>query len=95
MEEGEPYTTACKCIDAFYDSVSTDGPSLTIVPRVCLITTEKCSCTQLLASCNGATITIRIRGGGWSFLEINIFVGKMGEINKWPKGLVEMQPILR
>ena len=33
--------------------------------------------------------------GVWSFLEINIFVGKMGEINKWPQGMVEIQPILR
>ena len=34
------------------------------------------------------------RGGG-EFLEINIFVGKMGEINKSPQGMVEIQPILR
>ena len=39
--------------------------------------------------------TIRIPGGAWSFLEINISVGKMGEINKWPQGMVEIQPILR
>ena len=29
-------------------------------------------------------------GGGWSFLEINIFGGKMGEINKWPQDMVEI-----
>ena len=29
-------------------------------------------------------------GGGRSFLEINIFVGKMGEINKWPQGMLEI-----
>ena len=35
----------------------------------------------------GANIRIRGGGGGrWSFLEINIFVGKMGEINKWHGG---------
>ena len=28
--------------------------------------------------------------GAWSFLEINISVGKMGEINKWPQDLVEI-----
>ena len=28
-------------------------------------------------------------------LEINIFMGKIGEINKWPQGLVEKPPILR
>ena len=39
--------------------------------------------------------TIRIVWGAWSFLEINIFVGKMGKINKWPQGIVEIQPILR
>ena len=33
-------------------------------------------------------------GGAWSFFEVNIFVGKMGEINKWPQGMVEIQPIL-
>ena len=34
----------------------------------------------------GATnYTMGWGGGGWSFLEINIFVGKMGEINKWPQ----------
>ena len=43
--------------------------------------------------CKGAAI--RILGWGWSFLEINIFVGKMGEINKWPQGMEEIQPILR
>ena len=26
--------------------------------------------------------------GAWSFLEINIFVGQMGEINKWPQDMV-------
>ena len=31
----------------------------------------------------GATIRI-LAGGGGFFLKINIFVGKMGEINKWP-----------
>ena len=45
----------------------------------------------LLTCCSGATIRILM---GLSFLEINIFVGKMGEINKWPQGLVEIQPIL-
>ena len=34
-------------------------------------------------------------GGGGSFVEINIFVGKMGETNKWPQGLLEIQHILR
>ena len=37
-------------------------------------------------------------GGGLFFLfifEINIFVGKIGEINKWPQGMVEIQPIPR
>ena len=29
-------------------------------------------------------------GGGWSFLEINIFGGKMGEINKWTQDMVEI-----
>ena len=38
----------------------------------------------------GATIRILGGGGGWSFLEINIFVGKMGEINKWPQGMAEI-----
>ena len=38
----------------------------------------------------GATIRILGGGGGWSFLEINIFVGKMGEINKWPQDMVEI-----
>ena len=36
-------------------------------------------------------VTIRILGG----LELfgnKYFVGKMGEINKWPQGLVEIQP---
>ena len=33
--------------------------------------------------------------GAWSFLEINIFVGKMGDINKLPQGMVEIQTILR
>ena len=28
--------------------------------------------------------------GAWSFLEINIFGGKMGEINKWPQDMVEI-----
>ena len=41
----------------------------------------------------GATIRI-LGGGGWNFLEINIFV-KKGEINKWPQGLMEKQPMLR
>ena len=35
----------------------------------------------------GATIRI-LRG--WSFLEIYIFVGKIGKINKWPQGMVEI-----
>ena len=34
--------------------------------------------------------TIRILGGLEFFLEINTFVGEMGEINKWPKGMVEI-----
>ena len=34
--------------------------------------------------------TIIIRGG-WILLEM----GKMGEINKWPQGMVEKQPVLR
>ena len=39
----------------------------------------------------GKGATIRILGGAWSFfLEINIFVGKMGEINKGPQGMVEI-----
>ena len=38
--------------------------------------------------------TIRILGGG-GLLEINIFVGKLGEINEWPQGMVEIQPKLR
>ena len=29
-------------------------------------------------------------GGGWSFLEINIVGGQMGEINKWPQDIVEI-----
>ena len=29
-------------------------------------------------------------GGSWSFLEINIFVGKMGEINKWSEDMAEI-----
>ena len=33
--------------------------------------------------------------GGWIFFKINMFVGKMGKINKWPQGMVEIQPILR
>ena len=38
-----------------------------------------------------------LRGGGgcWSFFEINILVGKMGEINTWLQGMVEIQLILR
>ena len=28
--------------------------------------------------------------GGGVFLEINIFVGKMGKINKWPQDMVEI-----
>ena len=39
---------------------------------------------------------IRILGGGLEFfLKINIFVGKMGEVNNWPQGVVEIQPSLR
>ena len=38
--------------------------------------------------CGGGGGTIRILGGDWSFLEINIFVGKMGEINKWPQDIM-------
>ena len=40
----------------------------------------------------GATIRILGGGGGVAgvFWEINIFVGKMGEINKWPQGMVEI-----
>ena len=39
-------------------------------------------------------------GGGpldyWRGLfEINIFVGKMSEINKWPQGYADIQPIFR
>ena len=37
-------------------------------------------------------------GGGrlrFFVLEINILVGKKGEINKWPQGMVEIQSILR
>ena len=35
--------------------------------------------------------TLKILGGaGWTFLEINLFVGKMGEINKWPQGMVDI-----
>ena len=30
-----------------------------------------------------------------NILEINIFAGKIGEINKWPQGMVEIQPSLR
>ena len=29
-------------------------------------------------------------GGAWSFLEMNIFVGKMDEINKWLQDIVEI-----
>ena len=29
-------------------------------------------------------------GGGWSLLEINLFVGEMEEVNKWPQGMVEV-----
>ena len=29
-------------------------------------------------------------GGAGVFWEINIFVGKMGEIYKWPQGMVEI-----
>ena len=29
-------------------------------------------------------------GGAGVFLEINIVVGKIGEINKWPPGMVEI-----
>ena len=51
----------------------------------------------------GLIIRDNIRGGalleylgGWfEFLEINIFVGKIGKINKWPQGLVGIQPILK
>ena len=39
--------------------------------------------------------TIRILGGAGFFFMINIFAGKMGEINKWPQGMVEIKPILR
>ena len=28
--------------------------------------------------------------GAWSFLELNIFVDQMGEINKWPQDMVEI-----
>ena len=28
--------------------------------------------------------------GAWSFLEIKSFIGKMGEINKWPQDMVEI-----
>ena len=39
---------------------------------------------------------IRIRGGAGAFLEIIFFWGGgMGEINKWPQCMVEIQPILR
>ena len=34
-------------------------------------------------------------GEGLEFCGNNIFVGKMGEINKGPQGLVGIQPILR
>ena len=37
--------------------------------------------------------TIRILGGGEFFK--NKYLGKIGEINKWPQGKVEIQPILR
>ena len=40
-------------------------------------------------SLRGATIRILGRGLD-SFLEINIFVGKMSEINKWPQDMVEI-----
>ena len=42
--------------------------------------------------------TNRILEGAWIFffyIEINIVVEKMGEIYKWPQGMVEIQPILR
>ena len=29
-------------------------------------------------------------GAAGVFVEINIFVGKMGEINNWPQGMVEI-----
>ena len=29
-------------------------------------------------------------GGGWSFLEIHIFVEKIGEIKTWSQGIVEI-----
>ena len=34
-------------------------------------------------------------GGARGFFLINNFVGKMGKVNKWPQGMVEIQPILR
>ena len=43
----------------------------------------------------------QIEGGGqplyWGWLELfgNIFVWKMGKINKWPQSMVEIRPILR
>ena len=33
--------------------------------------------------------------GAWRFLDIYIFVGKMGEINKWSQDMVEIQLTLR
>ena len=41
----------------------------------------------------GRGATIRILGGGGVFLEVYIFVWKMGEINKWPQGMVEINSL--
>ena len=43
---------------------------------------------------SGSTARILEGGGGWNFLEINIFMGKMGEINKWRKGMAEGSSII-
>ena len=35
-------------------------------------------------------LPLEYRGGAEVFFIINIFVGKMGEINKWPQGMEEV-----
>ena len=37
---------------------------------------------------------IGAKGGAWSFFGNKYFVGKMGEINKWPQDMVEINIIL-
>ena len=43
----------------------------------------------------GWVVVVVVVVGVWRFLEITIFVGKMGAINKLTQGMEEIRPILR